>query len=201
MTRWDDLAEDSVARAAQYAADMAERQLEGEESHGEADAVMRLRPAPASVLDAGCGTGRVAIRLRSKGYQVVGVDADRAMLDVAASLDPDGEWVHADLAGLSLERSFDVVIAAGNVIPLLAAGTEAAAVNCLAAHLNPGGVLIAGFGLDPEHLPLEEAPVTIDEYDEWCASAGLTAVVRCATWEGEPWTFETGYAVSVHRRD
>jgi len=201
VTRWDDLTDDRVARAEQYAADMAERQLAGEESHGEADAVMRLRPAPASVLDAGCGTGRVAIRLRAKGYEVLGVDADDAMLDVAASLDAAGEWLHADLARLALERTFDVVIAAGNVIPLLTAGTEAAVVQRLVAHVNPGGVLIAGFGLDPEHLPLEQAPVAIEDYDGWCSAAGLTAVVRCATWDGEPWTLETGYAVSVHRRD
>ena len=40
-----------------------------------------LDPAPTSVLDAGCGTGRAAIELAHCGMTVVGVDVDRSMLD------------------------------------------------------------------------------------------------------------------------
>ena len=55
----------------------------GEEVHGEADFVMALRPT--SVLDAGCGTGRVAIELARRGVEVVGVDADPDMLGAGSS--------------------------------------------------------------------------------------------------------------------
>ena len=35
------------------------------------------------MLDAGCGTGRVAIELAARGFSVVGMDLDEAMLDTA----------------------------------------------------------------------------------------------------------------------
>ena len=54
---------------------------EGKSIHGEADLVCRFEPG--SVLDAGCGTGRVAIELAARGIDVVGVDLDPAMLDHA----------------------------------------------------------------------------------------------------------------------
>ena len=59
-TRWDRLA------------------AEGHDVHGEADAVERL--GGGRVLDAGCGTGRVAIELARRGHEVVGVDADADLL-------------------------------------------------------------------------------------------------------------------------
>ena len=56
---------------------------------------------------------------------------------------------------------------AGNVMIFLAPGSEAAVVANLASHLEPGGVLIAGFQLQPGRL-------SIDEYDAHCSAAGLT---------------------------
>ena len=81
--------------------------------HGEADFVTGL--GPASVLDAGCGTGRVAIELARRGVEVVGVDADPSMVATALRLAPDLTWVTSDLADLDLGRRFDVVVLAGNV--------------------------------------------------------------------------------------
>ena len=60
---------------------------QGHDVHGEAAFVLRL--APRSVLDAGCGTGRVAIELSRRGVEVVGVDVDAAMLATARSRAPD----------------------------------------------------------------------------------------------------------------
>ena len=45
----------------------------GVDVHGEAALVDSY--GPGSVLDAGCGTGRVAIELSRRGHPVVGVDA------------------------------------------------------------------------------------------------------------------------------
>jgi hypothetical protein len=53
-------------------------------------------------------------------------------------------------------------------------------------------------GLDPPHLPLEEAPVDLPSYDGWCASAGLVLEERWSTWARDPYD-GGGYAVSVHR--
>ena len=47
----------------------------GVNPHGEADFVFSY--GPRSVLDAGCGTGRVAIELARRGLDVVGTDLIR----------------------------------------------------------------------------------------------------------------------------
>jgi SAM-dependent methyltransferase len=162
----------------------------GRSVHGEADLVERL--GPRSVLDAGCGTGRVAIELARRGLDVVGVDLDPSMLDVARAKAPDLPWVQGDLAEVDLGRTFDAVVLAGNVMIFLAPGTEAAVVSNLARHLVPGGHLVAGFSLEPGRLDLAT-------YDRHAAAAGLALAERSATWEGAPFT-GGGYAVSVHRR-
>ena len=56
----------------------------GANPHGEADRVEGLLPpGGGTVLDAGCGTGRVAIELARRGHRVVGTDLDADMLDRA----------------------------------------------------------------------------------------------------------------------
>jgi SAM-dependent methyltransferase len=162
----------------------------GKNVHGEADLVEAL--GPRSVLDAGCGTGRVAIELARREVDVVGVDVDRSMLEVARSKHPDLPWVLADLAEVDLGRTFDVVVMAGNVMIFLAPGTEGLVVANLARHVTPGGSLVAGFSLQPGRLDLPT-------YDHHAETSGLVLADRWATWDRRP--FEGGdYAVSVHRR-
>jgi SAM-dependent methyltransferase len=176
---------------------LAERPTTGPDPHGEAALVALLRPA--AVLDAGCGTGRVAIELARRGIDTVGVDLDPGMLATARRKAPDLAWVEADLAGVRLvdaqgaPRRFDVVVLAGNVMIFLAPGTEGAVIANLARHLAPGGALLAGFQLIPGGLDL---PV----YDRLAAAAGLRLEVRWATWERLPWRGRGDYAVSLHRR-
>jgi SAM-dependent methyltransferase len=161
----------------------------GENVHGEADLVESL--GPRSVLDAGCGTGRVAVELARRGLEVVGVDVDAAMLGKAQAKAPDLSWVEGDLAVVDLGRTFDAVVAAGNVMIFLAPGTEARVVANLARHLRPGGVLVAGFSLEPGRLDLAT-------YDAHAGAAGLVLAHRWATWDRR--RFDGGnYAVSVHR--
>ena len=151
-----------------------------------------MRFAPRSALDAGCGTGRVARELARRGVDVVGVDLDDDMLATARRRSPDLTWIQADLASLDLVRTFDVVVAAGNVLILLTPGTERAVLMNVARHLRPGGLLIAGFQLRREHL-------TLAEYDAVATAAGFEQVERWSTWDREPWRAESEYAVSLHR--
>ena len=162
----------------------------GQNVHGEADLVESLDPR--SVLDAGCGTGRVAIELARRGLDVTGVDVDASMLRKARAKQPDLPWMLGDLAGVDLERTFEVVVLAGNVMIFLAPGSEPRVVANLARHLTPGGALVAGFSLEPGRLDLAA-------YDAHAVEAGLEPAGRWATWDRQP--FEGGtYAVSVHRR-
>jgi SAM-dependent methyltransferase len=166
--------------------------------HGEANFVMLY--APESVLDAGCGTGRVALELARRGVLVVGADRDASMLAVAERLLVELteelpavrlRFVQADVADLDVGGTFDVVVMAGNVPLFTPKGTEAKLVAGAARHLRPGGLLIAGFQLDRGY--------SLEMYDLHCAAAGLELSERFASWDRQ--AFAGGqYAVSVHRR-
>lgn len=163
----------------------------GQEVHGETNFVeARIAPG-ASVLDGGCGTGRVAIELARRGFDVVGLDADAPMLAAARAKAPELSWIEADLATFTVGRTFDAVVLAGNVMIFVAPGTEGTVLERIGQHLGSGGLLIAGFQLRADRLPLTR-------YDELAQAAGFDLDNRFATWDGDP--FSGGdYAVSVHR--
>jgi 2-polyprenyl-3-methyl-5-hydroxy-6-metoxy-1,4-benzoquinol methylase len=162
----------------------------GIDVHGEASLVRSF--GPASALDAGCGSGRVAIELARHGIEVVGVDVDASMIAEARRQAPQLTWVEADLAILALDRLFDAVVLAGNVPLFCPVETRAALIGSCAAHVVPGGTMVAGFQLD--------GTFGLDEYDRACQAAGLTLAQRWATWDRQPFMAAGRYAVSVHRR-
>jgi SAM-dependent methyltransferase len=162
----------------------------GANPHGEADFVFSY--GPRSVLDGGCGTGRVAVELARRGLDVVGTDLDPDMIGFARVKAPELTWVHADLSELDLPTRFDAIVLAGNVIPYVAGGRRQAAVAACARHLAPGGRLIAGF-------QLQEGWPSLADYDGWCQSTGLGLEARYATWDRRPFTGTDSYAVSVHQ--
>ena len=166
------------------------RAAAGEEVHGEANFVQRF--SPSSVLDAGCGTGRVGRELARRGVDVAGVDIDPEMLRTARRKAPGVDWHLADLVSVDFSRSFDVIVMAGNVMIFLTPGTEDAVIANMARHLQPGGVLIAGF-------QIMRGGLTIQRYDEIATSVGLTRAERWSTWDRDAWDTGSDYAVSVHR--
>ncbi len=172
--------------------DQAWKRMEqaGQNPHGEVDFVMGFEPT--SVLDAGCGTGRVALELDRRAVHVVGTDLDEQMLAVAAAKAPHLTWVASDLATLNLDQSFDVVVMAGNIVLFVAAGTEAAVVAGAARHVGPGGHLVAGFGLG--------RGVTADEWEQYLLDGGLEPTARYSTWSGDPFSDAASYLVSVSQR-
>ena len=163
---------------------------EGVDVHGEASFVLSFEPR--SVLDAGCGTGRVAIELDRRGVEAVGVEVDPSMIAEARRRAPGLTWVEADLAHLDLGRRFDVVLLAGNVPLFCPRASRPRLVERCAAHVGAGGVLIAGFQLDGRY--------GLDEWDDGCLKAGLSLAGRWSTWDREPYADGSPYAVSVHRR-
>ena len=162
----------------------------GEDPHGEASFVSAF--APSTVLDAGCGTGRVAIELARRGIETVGVDLDVGFIERARVKAPNLEWHCADLASVELGRRFDLVVAAGNVMIFLAPGSEAAVLANCSHHLDPDGHLVTGFQIQDDGVDLEE-------FDLIAADSGLSLEVRYATWNMVP--YDGGaYAVSVYRK-
>src|SRR6476620_9037289 len=96
--------------SAEYDAPYHERGSAGENVHGEADFVESF--GPKSVLDAGCGTGRVAIELARRGIDMVGVDIDPRMLKTASSRAPQIPWHLGDICWIDRGRTFDAIVMA-----------------------------------------------------------------------------------------
>jgi SAM-dependent methyltransferase len=185
--------ERDVPRGATYDRRFDELAASGADVHGEAALVDSY--APDSVLDAGCGTGRVAIELDRRGRCVVGVDVDPRMLEAARRKAPHLTWIEGDLSdpAVVLDRRFDVVVLAGNVLVFTAPGTEGRVLSNMAAQLAPGGRIIAGYSL-------QRGGLSVNAHDELAGRAGLVLEDRWSTWDRLPFDRESTYAVSVHRR-
>lgn len=189
-SRWTE--RDDVPRGADYDRRFHHLAASGADVHGEASLVARLTDGER-ILDAGCGTGRVAIELAAKGFQVTGLDIDPAMLHAARAKAPELHWVEGDLATTDLGELFDTVVLAGNVLIFVAPETEAEVLARCAGHLRPGGLLVAGFQVQPGGY----GPDALDRHAD---QVGLELVQRWSTWDQAPSAPGDGYQVSVHRR-
>ncbi|HXL95246.1 MAG TPA: class I SAM-dependent methyltransferase [Streptosporangiaceae bacterium] len=69
-------------------------------------------PEGASILELGCGTGRILRPLAGLGHQVLGADESPEML----AHNPDLPTVHSSIEALRLDRTFDVVLLASTMI-------------------------------------------------------------------------------------
>lgn len=76
------------------------------------------------ILDVGCGTGRHAIELAKRGYQVTGIDLSASQLNRArekAKLENvDVEFIQADARNLTFKNEFDLcIMLCGGAFPLM----------------------------------------------------------------------------------
>lgn len=109
----------------------------------ERDALVRVIGPIGSrrILDAGCGTGRLAAALASAGARVVGLDADEGMLAVARRR-VRGPLVAGDVTRLPFrDGAFDLAVAV-TVLEFVADPDRAFAE--LVRVLRPGGRVVVG---------------------------------------------------------
>lgn len=96
------------------------------------------------VMDAGCGTGTLALQLAGAGYRVTGVDLSEALLTVARGKDRESQvrWVQGDITRLALGETFDGITCVSDVLNHLPGLDEwEEAFRSFHRHLDPGGWL------------------------------------------------------------
>jgi SAM-dependent methyltransferase len=106
---------------------------------GELDEVIERFAEGTSVLELGCGTGRLCAHLASAGCLVTGVDESADML---ASLPRGVEAVQSSIEDLELGRTFDTVLLASHLINHPSAHMRRAFARCARRHLNVGGLFV-----------------------------------------------------------
>ncbi len=122
-----------------------------------------LLPSPdASVLELGCGTGRVTTALASRCGFIQGIDSSPAMVDLCRSkiarLSLPSERVGlsvADISDFALGRKFEIIIAPFRVLQNLETTAEVdGLLACVRRHLAPDGTCILN-AFNPSYGPDE----------------------------------------------
>jgi SAM-dependent methyltransferase len=138
------------------------------------------------VVDVGCGTGSLAVRLAELGLSVTGVDPAGASLDVARAK-PNGElvtWIHGDATALvGLVSAADLALMTGNAAQVFVLDEDwYATLGAIRACLRPGGWFVfetrRSEVRDWETWERTPSPVTMPD--------GRTAVVSCTVTEVAP---------------
>ncbi|WP_137009617.1 class I SAM-dependent methyltransferase [Aquitalea aquatilis] len=115
---------------------------------GEADHLFyaeRIGPESRAVVDIGCGTGVLALRLAQLGHSVTAIDPAPAMLDLARARSGAGQvcWRSGTATDLPPDTRFDIALMTGHAFQCLL--TDEAVLQTLLAvrrRLRPGGVMM-----------------------------------------------------------
>jgi SAM-dependent methyltransferase len=130
------------------------------------------------LLDIGCGTGRVSLRLAAAGRDVTGLDSEPALMNALSSRARERgvrvRTVVGDARSFDLGRTFAVVIAPMQVAQLMGgANGRAQMLRSVRRHLEPGGLFAAALA-DPfegvEDDPLPPLP-DVREEEGWVFSS------------------------------
>ena len=185
-----------------------------EELHLVPDAEARAVTRPR-LLDLGCGPGWHLVAWHRAGFEVVGVDASEAMLDLAAttlrSESVNAKATLADVRALPALGEFDLVVAHLNLIHLLPPEDLRPFFASAAAQLRASGVIVVDWkpqrdlAVIKEHLGEWLRTLHEDQgllYAEWASAHGaLTEYI----WPHEPGDVErsardAGLRLLGHRR-
>ena len=140
----------------------------------EVDWLLERLGGPVTVLEPGCGTGRMLVAFARRGVEVVGFDLSEPAVEIARRRTaPFGTMANvavADMADFGLGRRFGGAICPINTLGHLSRAQLAAHLDCMARHLGPGARYLVQVGLvDPEsHEPFAGS--------HWEASRGETTV-------------------------
>lgn len=196
-SQWTAITEENPGHSAWYIKRFEDMRAEGRDLHGEARLIDAMVGRGSTILDAGCGPGRVAGRLAELGHTTVGVDVDPVLIEAATNDFPECTWITQDLATLDLANhgiteGFDAIVSAGNVMTFLAASTRQMVLANLGRQLKPEGRLVVGFGTGRDY-----------EFDEFFAdveSCDLEVELKLSTWDVRPFGPGSDFLVAVLTR-
>ena len=151
---------------------------------------------PRSVLELGCGTGRLLPTLQEAVPEVVGLELSPAMAEFARAR-CNADIVVGDVGDFSLGRTFELIFASANTLRHVHSNQAIARMwGCIGDHLAPGGV----FATDQE-LGFAAEAEKVGRPARWMLSRGQVLVhvawqvieppcprTRCCTVE---WVFES----------
>jgi len=147
----------------------------------------RLCRGLPSVLELGCGYGRVLAALDGTVLELVGLDSDAELLDRARQLAPGAQLVEGDLRDFDLERRFECVLVPFNTLYCLRHGERLPFFARIAKHLSPGGHL----ALDVWNADAlcENAMGDEEEYPSGEAERLFNVCVNGSDWEVYEWGY------------
>jgi cyclopropane fatty-acyl-phospholipid synthase-like methyltransferase len=110
--------------------------------------VKRLGARCRSVLEPGCGSGRILLELAHRGLEVVGLDLSPQMVELARlRLGERGTVVVADMTDFDLGRRFDGAVSPINTLLHLTPAQLAQHLDCMARHLQADARYLVQVGL------------------------------------------------------
>jgi SAM-dependent methyltransferase len=134
-------------------ADVYDALYRGKDYEAEAELIDRLiarhgAPRPCSVLDIGCGTGKHALALVRRGYELTGIDRSPSMLAharEAAARDGamQARFIEGDARSFVLNERFAVALMMFTVLGYQHQTADLdASLKTVRRHLEPGGLFI-----------------------------------------------------------
>jgi glycine/sarcosine N-methyltransferase len=93
-------------------------------------------------LDLGCGTGRMTQIIHDFGMEVIGIDLDEKMIEVARQRHPDVMFKVQNMMDAFIDKNYDLITCFGNTLPHLDENSLDHFFELLSKHLSKQGVMI-----------------------------------------------------------
>ncbi len=104
------------------------------------------------LLDMGCGTGNLTVRLAKAGFRVIGQDASEEMLSFAAQKSSEVLWICQSMTETELGEPVDVIVSTLDSVNHLPARSDID--DCFrrtSENLKPGGIFVFDVNTEYKH--------------------------------------------------